>query len=99
MSAAGSDSKQRKLNFTVISSFKKNQHENVSEISQHPRAIEKSPNNSNAIQSELISEFTTKVSKIIYPSSSNQDESNVTINKNYVFLHLNPTPTKIVWIK
>ncbi|KAL4141987.1 hypothetical protein QTP88_004520 [Uroleucon formosanum] len=89
---SGSDSKQRKLHFTVISSFEKNQHENVSEISQLPRAIEKFSNNSNEIQSELIPEFSTKVSNIIYPSSSlpievlsDQDESNVTINKYDVF--------------
>jgi len=92
LSAAGSDSKQQKLNFTVISSFKKNQHINVYEISQLPCAIEKSSNNSNEIQSELIPEFSTKVSNIIYSSSSlpievssDQYESNVAINKNDVF--------------
>lgn len=88
LSAAGSDSKQRKLNFTVTS-FKKKQHENVSEISNLSRVIEKSSNNSDEILSELTPEFPTKMSNIIYPSESlpikvlsHQDESNVTINKN-----------------
>jgi hypothetical protein len=72
-----------------VTSFKKNQHENVTEISNLLRTIEKSSNNSDEILSELTPEFPTKMSNIIYPSSSlpikvssYQDELNLTINKN-----------------
>lgn len=92
MSAAGSDSKQRKLNFYPVSSFLKNQHENVSDISKTPRVIEKSSNNSYEIQLEVIPEISTQSFNIMYPSSSlsvnvlsDQEDSNVIINDNDIF--------------
>jgi hypothetical protein len=87
LSAAGSDSKQRKLDFFSKYSSNKNQNENVTDITDQPNPIEKSANDNNELRSNVTSENTIKSSYIfpILSRSSEQDQSNVIINDNDIF--------------